>query len=127
MVLHLYKLYVTYIKVNPDTKKIYVGKTSGWVNDTNIEIAQQIVHRRDKYHHKTKDGFVDADLERFSTNSDAIRGREDLLIRAFKAKDISGNIYNGISQRNPKRNKYIAEAIRIFGDIAISYLFFCMA
>lgn len=119
MIFHLYKIYATYIKVNHIDGKVYVGGTSGWKKAINFLNASQVVEKRDKFHHKTKDGFGKAALDEFSTDKDAIRGREQLLIEKFKSEGKSGNIYNGISSRNPKRQKYISAALRIFGDLLL--------
>ncbi len=117
---HLIWLFITYYKYNIKTKRYYFGKTSGLVENIDAESIVKIVKKRDKYHHRNGDGFGDAVVDKYSTESDAIRGREQIMIEHTKSTDENGNIYNGISPRNPKRAKYIAAAIRVFGDMAFS-------
>ena len=68
------KTYATYIKKNLETKEIYSGRTSGY------GAPEDIVRKRDNNHHKNKDGFEAAELDKSSHNPDAIRGREQYLI-----------------------------------------------
>lgn len=53
---------------------------------------------------------IRAKLDKYSTNSDAIRGREQQLIElnggAKSQKGTSGNTINGISPTNPKKQRY---------------------
>jgi len=112
----LLKLYLTYFKQNPTSGKVYVGRTSGW------GIVRIILARRDRKHHKNKEGFLPAEIDKVSTDSDAIRGREQQLIDNNVSKGISGNIINGISPRNKKRNKYLAAALKLFGAVSLVVL-----
>ena len=64
------KTYQTYQKTNPDTGKVYSGRTSG----TNS--PEENVRMRDLNHHMNEEGYGPAKLDKSSTNSDAIRGRE---------------------------------------------------
>ena len=63
-----------------------------------------------------KKGFGPAVLDKSSTNSDAIRGREQQLINrngGAKSKGgTSGNKINGISNNNPNQKKYMNAANR---------------
>jgi len=118
---HLIWLFVTYFKYNAETGKFYFGKTSGLVDEVNEINAAKLVRKRDNYHHRNKDGYNGAEIDRFSPESDAIRDREQIMIDHTKATDENGNIYNGISPRNPNRAKYLAAAIRVFGDAAFTY------
>jgi len=122
MVFTLSRLYATYLKQHPETGFIYVGRTSGWVKIANIFSARKIVARRDKNHHRNKDGYGKAELDQFSINRHAIRGREEMLINKFKEEGISGNVYRGISPRNKKRKLYLSTALRVFGDVMILIL-----
>ena len=98
------KVYVTYTKVNPKTGEIYSGRASGYGT------PEEVVTNRDRNHHMNEKGFEKAKLDRFSTNSDAIRGREQQLIElhgdAKSQGGSSGNAINGISPTNPKRQRY---------------------
>lgn len=80
--------------------------------------------KRDSSHQRNKEGFGESVIDRVSTNSDAIRGREDMMIRKTKELGISGNKYNGISDRNKKRQQYINAAIDLFGDITLGLMFY---
>ena len=122
MIFHLYKLYATYRKRHLDTGKVYVGRTSGRVKFVGFLTGVKIVDKRDQHHHKNKDGYGKTVIDKFSTDKEAIRGREQQLIEQYKNKGTSGNIYNGISSRNKKKSNYIATALRIFGDAIIILL-----
>jgi len=116
----LLRLFLTYTKRNPITGEIYSGRTSGWGK------VIAILRRRDKYHHKNKEGYGDADLDKASTDADAIRGREQQLIDehggAKSSGGTSGNDINAISLRNKKHNKYLAAALKLFGAVSIVVL-----
>jgi RHS repeat-associated protein len=87
------KTHQTYTKTNKETKETYSGRTSG--NKT----PRENVAARDAKHHKDKDGFGPAKLDKSSTNKDAIRGREQQLIKqnggAKSEGGTSGNAING--------------------------------
>ncbi len=110
------RLFITYVKENNKTGEVYIGRASGLVNEVNTDAANLVRKKRDSSHQKNKEGFSESVIENFTTNSDAIRGREDLLIREAKKHGISGNKYNGISNRNKKRQQYLNAAIDLFGD-----------
>ncbi len=109
------KSYQTYTKTNPQTGEVYSGRTSG--TGTPLEN----VRRRDVNHHINDKGFGPAELDKSSTNRDAIRGREQQLIDKFggaKSKDgTSGNQINGISDKNKKRERYFDATDEEFGKI----------
>ena len=86
MIFNIYRIYATYRKAHPITNDIYVGRTSGWVKIVNLFSGKKIVERRDRYHHRNIDGYGTAELDQFSTNKDAIRGREQLLRRIQKER-----------------------------------------
>jgi len=115
------RLYLTYIKRNYQTGEIYSGRTSGFGND-----PDKILGKRDKDHHRNEEGFAPADLDKVSTDADAIRGREQQLIDehggAKSSGGTSGNIINAISLRNKKRNKYLAAALKLFGAVSLVVL-----
>jgi hypothetical protein len=103
------KIYLTYTKTNAKTGEVYSGRTSG-VGDPN-----DILKKRDGSHHKTKDGFGDAEIDEVSTNKDAIRGREQQLIKAnggakSQQGGTSGNAINGTSDKNKNKAKYLKAA-----------------
>ena len=66
-------------------------------------------------------GFDPAVLDKSSTNYNAIRGREQMLIEknggAKKTGGTSGNAINGIDKNNKKKSIYINSAIEEFGGI----------
>ena len=66
-----------------------------------------------------KEGFGPAQLDKSSTNSKAIRGREQQVMDASGGAQsmggTSGNKINGISPNNKKRNDYFNEANEEFG------------
>jgi RHS repeat-associated protein len=98
------KTYQTYTKINPDTGKVYSGRTSG------IGMPEENVLARDASHHKNVEGYGPAQLDKSSSNRDAIRGREQQLINANGGAQstggTSGNAINGVSPSNPKASKY---------------------
>ena len=107
------KLYITYTKKNSITGEVYSGRTSGHGD------PKDIIARRDKGHHMNEKGFDAARIDRASTDSDAVRGREQYLIDlhggAKSQGGTSGNAINGISQKNPNKQKYIEANEREFG------------
>lgn len=118
------RLFITYIKENSGSGELYIGRASCLVNNIDEEAADKIRKKRNNHHHRNKDKFGEAVIDRISTNYDAIRGREDMMIRRTKELGISGNKYNGISNRNRKRQKYINAAIDLFGDIAFGLIMY---
>ena len=107
------KTYQTYTKKNPKTGETYSGRTSG-----NGDPLDNIA-RRDRNHHMNDKGFGPAQLDKSSPNRDAIRGREQQLIDrhggAQSMGGTSGNPINGVSPRNPNRDRYREAAEREFG------------
>jgi hypothetical protein len=107
------KTYVTYTKVDPKTGKTYSGRSSGHGD------PRDIVAARDAKHHMNDKGYGPAQLDKASTNKDAIRGREQQLIDAHggaRSKNgSSGNAINGISDANKKRDRYMDAANKEFG------------
>ena len=108
------KVYVTYTKVNPKTGEVYSGRASGYGT------PEEVVTNRDRNHHMNEKGFEKAKLDRFSTNSDAIRGREQQLIElhggAKSQGGSSGNAINGVSPTNPNRQRYEDARRKEFGQ-----------
>jgi RHS repeat-associated protein len=111
------RTYQTYTKVNPETGEVYTGRTSG------PGTPEQNVARRDAGHHKNAEGYDRAQVDRSSTNKDAIRGREQQGIDANGGArsrgGTSGNAIDGISHKNPKKPSYIKKALREFGDFIL--------
>lgn len=107
--------YQTYIKVNEETGQTYSGRTSG------TGTPEQNVARRDAGHHMNEQGYGPAELDKTATDKDAIRGREQQNIDANGGAQsqggTSGNAINGISPKNPKLQKYIEAAMKLFGAI----------
>lgn len=108
------KTFQTYTKTNPKTGEVYSGKTSG------TKTPQKNIEKRDANHHMNKKGFGPAKLDKSSKNSDAIRGREQQLIKknggAKSQGGTSGNQRNSVSPNNPKAKKYENAAKREFGN-----------
>lgn len=92
------KTFQTYAKRNPKTGKVYIDRTSG------TRSPQENIARRDSSHQKNREGYGPAQLDKSSTNSDAIRGREQRTIEkhggARSQGGTSGNPINSISPRN---------------------------
>ena len=109
------KTYQTYTKKNPISGEVYSGRTSGY------NTPAENVARRDLNQKKKKKGYLPAQLDKTSTDYNAIRGREQMLIEANGgAKSVggtSGNAINGISPNNKKKNIYINAAKKSFGEI----------
>ncbi len=103
-IVNLVKTYQTYTKTHLGAGKVYSGRTSGTKDpDTNVA-------NRDKKHHKTKEGYGPAVLDKTSPKYEEIRGREQELIDANGGAQstggTSGNTVNGISSTNSNRDKY---------------------
>ena len=82
------KTYQTYTKTNPTTGEVYSGRTSG--TGTPLEN----IARRDANHHMNAKGFGPAQLDKSSSNYNAIRGREQQLIDLNGgAKSMGGDIW----------------------------------
>ena len=108
------KTYQTYTKLNPKTGEVYSGRTSG--NGT----PEENILKRDKNHHMNKFGFGPAILDKSSSNKNAIRGQEQILINnnggAKSFGGSSGNRINGIAPNNPKIDEYINAAKKEFNE-----------
>ncbi|WP_285404945.1 RHS repeat-associated core domain-containing protein [Luteibacter sp. ME-Dv--P-043b] len=104
------KTYQVYIKINPTTREVYTGRTSG------TRSPDENVARRDANHHMNEKGFGPAILMYSSSNPDAIRGQEQIMIENYggsqRSGGTSGNAINGISSTNSSLNDYI-EAARL--------------
>ncbi len=121
---HLIWLFVVYLKYNSQKGEFYAGMTGGIASKEDIHSAQKLVEKRDKYHHRNKDGFEQAEIVEYSTDKDAIRGLEQMKIEELREQEQCGNIRNSISPRNPKKAQYMAATFRVFGDALITFLFF---
>lgn len=108
------KTYQTYTKTNKKTGEVYSGRTSG-KGTPNENVA-----KRDASHHKNKEGFGKAKLDKSSANKDAIKGREQQLIdkngKAKSEKGTSGNAIRAVSKQNPNAKKYKKAAKNEFGS-----------
>jgi hypothetical protein len=113
-------LFITYVKYNPKLGKYYVGMSSGWVWEINEATIGKILTRRDSGHHKNKEGYEKANLDRFSTKKEAVRGREQMVQDALKQNEVCGNTNNSISERNKKRALYMAAALELFGEVKLT-------
>jgi RHS repeat-associated protein len=103
------KTYQTYTRKNDSTGQVYSGRTSGKNSP-----QQNVSARNSDNHHMSARGYGPATLDRSSTNSSAIRGREQQLIEANggaqSRQGTSGNTINGVSPNNPKATHYENEA-----------------
>jgi hypothetical protein len=106
------KTYQTYTKPNPETGEVYSGRTTG--------TPEGNVAARDAGHHMNEKGFKPAKLDKSSSNPNAIRGREQQLIKkhggAKSEGGTSGNAINGVSPRNRQANTYRQAAEKEFGQ-----------
>ncbi len=104
----------TYIKRHPNLQP-YSGRTSG------TGTPEQNLLRRDANHQMNEKGFGEAELDKSSSNPDAIRGREQQLIDANgKAQSESGtssNAIRGVAKDNPNAAVYQQAAEEEFGII----------
>ena len=109
------KTYQTYTKTHPVTKEVYVGRTSGTLS------PKENVQKRDRNHHMNKKGFGPAELDKSSSNPDAIRGLEQHMIEVYGGAKVdggtSGNTINGISPTNPKAEYYKQQMLLEFFNI----------
>lgn len=110
------KTYTTYTREKAGGAAPYSGRTSGTGTP-----EQQVAARTAKPDHqaKTAEGYGPARVDKSSSNADAIRGREDQLIRrnggAQSQGGTSGNKINGISEANPKAEQYRSACQNEFG------------
>ena len=79
------------------------------------------VAARDTNHHMNSKGYEPAVLDQTSSNYNAIRGREQMLIDYYGGAQstggTSGNAINGISATNAMRETYLSAAEGEFGLI----------
>ncbi len=71
IVTHSIRLFIIYIKENIKTEKLYVGRASGLVDEINEEAANKVRKKRDGSHHRNKDGYGEAVIDRISTDYEA--------------------------------------------------------
>ena len=108
------KTYQTYTKEAKDPTKHgdYSGKTSG------TKTPEENIAKRDQGHHMNKT-HGPAKLDKSSSNPDAIRGREQQNIKskggAISEGGTSGNAINGVSPKNPNKQRYQDAANKEFG------------
>ena len=122
--------YVSYKKTNPLTQEVYVGRTVGYGD------PRSILSRRDLSHHKTKQGFgparidrsIPATLPHYARHLDpsyqAVRGREQQLIDFYggawsergRFNTKSGNNIRGVAKQNPLGKIYHEAANLLFGQ-----------
>jgi RHS repeat-associated protein len=112
------EVYVTYTRTNPVTNDVYSGRTSGFADET----VQQILNRRAAGQPLlNSEGFSAPVLDQVSTDSGAIRGREQQLIDYNGgAQSVGGdarNKINGVADFNINRPSYINRSIDQFGPL----------
>ncbi|MEM7179499.1 MAG: hypothetical protein AAF518_01195 [Spirochaetota bacterium] len=114
------RIFLTYTKENKNTGQVYSGRASG------KEDPKKILTKRDSSHHIDKASFADAELDQISTNKDAIRGREQMLIDSLGGAQSEGgtsaNKINSISPRNKNKDKYMEAAMKFFGAISTGFI-----
>jgi RHS repeat-associated protein len=107
------RTFQTYTKANPESRKVYSGRTSG------TGTPAQNIARRDASHQMTREGYGPARLDKSSSNAQAVRGREQQMIErnggAQSQGGTSGNKINGISDKNPSGPACKAAASKEFG------------
>ncbi len=113
----LNRLFITYLKKNEEIGLVYAGRASGETTGNQEKDAEEIRKKRDNSHHKNQEGYGESEIDEISTNSDAIRGREQMLIEYLQKKGICGNQRNGISETNDKKEQYLEAAKNEFGEI----------
>ena len=119
----LITIFLTYLKHKPTTQEVYAGRTSGEVKEITPDTILKVLQRRDGSHERNSEGFEEAALDKYSTNPDAIRGREQHLIDYNKKRGNNANTINGISKRNKKRAIYLAAAIETFGELLMLFFY----
>ena len=123
--LTLIRLYITHIKIHPLTGEHYVGMASGLAKDDSRISAEKVLKRREQApHHRNKDGFGEADIDKISKNRKAIKGREQMLKDHFDSQGIGAKQNNPISPRNKKRAEYLKTALAVFGDVAMGMMIY---
>lgn len=120
------KLFIVYKKKHKETGVLYSGKSSGEYTGSKTD-ARKILEKRDKYHHKNAKGFDKAILEQQSTDEDAVRGYEQMMIDHYggaqSSGGTSGNQYNSISPKNKKKQQYLEAALKVFGPLLLVIAF----
>ena len=119
-------IYIIYLKWNFDRTKVYVGRTSGQVSQMSVSEIGKVLRKRDSNHAMNDTNFLPAEIRHVSTNADAVRGQEQVLIEKYKKLEISANKINGISPRNPKKWIYLSAALETFGECLALFLTFIL-
>ncbi len=108
-------MFLTYTKEHESNGKVYSGRASGFGKSV------KVLAKRESFHHMNKEGYLPAEIDKYSYNSDAIRGREQYLVDknggAQSQGATSGNKINPISKRNKNRKKYLDACKQIFGTL----------
>ncbi|MGJ7606263.1 RHS repeat-associated core domain-containing protein [Variovorax sp. LT1R20] len=108
--------YQTYTRWNPLTGQCYTGRTSGTGTP-----EQNVARRMKDADHRalTAEGFRPGVLDRTSTNSGSVRGREQQVLElnggARRSGGSSRNEINGISRWNFRGPSYLQQATGEFG------------
>ena len=105
------RTFQTYTKLNSETGRVYVGRTSGY--GTPLEN----ITRRDMSHAYNNLGFGEARIDQTSGSYAAIRGREQQLIEYYRSLGISANKINSISPGNSNLLQYLQSAWNAFGGV----------
>lgn len=107
-------IYVTYTRMHPLTRQVYSGRSGGY-GDPDTLVRQRGLQQA----HLNAEGFGPPQLDQWSTDNGAIRGREQMLIDYYGgAQSVGGtarNKINGVSDLNPNRPYYFYRAGIEFG------------
>ena len=113
----LLRRFITYVLKNPETKQVYIGRTSGFGEPL------KILKRRMYGHAYKKRGFknpkIDKAMQGLNARS-AIRGREQQLIDFYSGIGSFNvaNIRRGVAKKNPFRNIFHHASNTNFGYLA---------
>ncbi len=115
-------VYLTYTRTNSDTKQVYSGRTSGWAGTTaDLDILAARRGNADDQQRLTDTGFGPPVIDKYSTEYDPIRGREQQLIDYYGgAQSVGGtsaNRINGVSDFNLARPIYLSASVAAFGAL----------
>lgn len=108
--------YATYTRKNRATGQTYCGRTSGYGDPQNL-----VRNRGLQQSLLNAEGFSAPELDQYSTDYGAIRGREQQLIDYYGgAQSVGGaarNMINGVGPLNPNGPFYNAESTAQFGGL----------
>ena len=115
----LFRTYMTYVLTHPETKQVYVGRTSGF------GAPAKILRKRMYGHVYIKKGFANPLIDRAMQGHKgywAVRGREQQLIDFYGGVGHQkvANMKRGVSRTNKYRRKYNRYSNKYFGSLTDS-------